>query len=272
MKGAWVLLAYSLRRVRILLIAMGALLAGFQVLLIGYAGSIQRSGTFEQMGALMPSFVREMMGPSFPSFMSFSGIVCLGYFHPVVMISLAALSIALGTMPVSEIETGFMDLILARPLARHWIITRSIIVGTISIAGLLILMVAGTWVGLKLLAPKGVAWPAPDLVFKLAANLALLLVCWLGIALAISSLSIRRSAAGTVAGLIALAAFLLDYLGRAWQPLQSVAWLSPFRYYSPFDMLMGNSVPEKNPLVLAGIAILGFMLAYIFFLRRDITH
>ena len=124
MKGPFILLAHSLRRVRTLVAAMAVLLAVFQVFLIVVAGSFERSGSFEQMGELMPPFVREMLGPAFTSLMSFRGTVCIGYFHLVVMGSLVGLSIALGTMPTSEVETGFMDLILSRPLARHWVITR----------------------------------------------------------------------------------------------------------------------------------------------------
>src|ERR1043166_9562549 len=124
MKLALILLAHSLKRARTMVLTLAAVLGAFQVLIILVAKSIQDSGTFEQFGAMLPSFVRELIGPSFGSLMSFSGMVCLGYFHPVVMISLLALTIALATIPTAEIESGFMDLILSRPLARHWIVTR----------------------------------------------------------------------------------------------------------------------------------------------------
>lgn len=272
MKGLLVLLAHSLKRVRTIVIAMGVLLVVFQVFLIVVARSIQRSNTFEQMGSLMPAFVREMLGPSFASMMSFSGIVCLGYFHLAVMGALVALSIALGTMPTSEVETGFMDLILSRPLARHWVITRSTIVVMICTSILLAMMMAGTWAGLNGLAPKDIAWPEPRLVLSLAINLGLLMLCWSGIAMAIGAASRRRSVASVIAGLLALAMFLLDYVARAWQPAQTVAWLSPFRYHSPFELLMGKALPVGNILVLTGFAVAGFALAYFLFSRRDISH
>lgn len=272
MKGPLILLAHSLKRVRTLVIAMAVLLAVFQVFLIVVARSIQRAGSFEQMGELIPPFFRELLGPSFTSLMSFSGIVSLGYFHLAVMGSLVALSIALGTMPTSEVETGFMDLILSRPLARHWIITRSIVVMMICTAAVLVVMMMATWAGLKGFAPKDAAWPARDLILSLVINLGLLMLCWNGVAMAIGSAARRRSVAGGIAGLLALATFLLDYVARAWQPAESVAWLSPFRYYSPFELLMGSALPAKNLLVLAGIAASGFSLAYVLFSRRDISH
>jgi ABC-2 type transport system permease protein len=111
-----------------------------------------------------------------------------------------------------------------------------------------------------------------QLIFSLAVNLGLLMLSWSGVAMAIGSRSRRRSVAGALAGLLALAAFLLDYVARAWQPAQAVAWLSPFRYYSPFDLLMGNALPARNLLVLAGIAVAGFAAAYLLFAHRDISH
>jgi ABC-2 type transport system permease protein len=272
MKGLVILLAHSLKRTRALVLGMGVLLAVFQVVLILSARSIHRSNAFEQMGALIPPFVRELLGPAFTSFVSFGGMVCLGYFHPIVMGSLVALSIALATLPRSEIETGWMDLILARPLARHWIITRSILVLLICSALLLLMMVLGTWTGLGTLAPEGVPWPKPALIRSLAVNLGLLMLSWGGIALAIGAASRRRGVAGALAGLLALAMFLLDYVARVWRPAESVAWLSPFRYYNPFELLMGRALPPNHILVLAAIAGVSFALAYIFFSRRDISR
>lgn len=272
MKGPLTLLMYSLRRVRMLVAAMAVLLGGFQVLLIVVAGSIQGSASFEQLGGLMPPFVRQLMGPSFLSVMSFGGIVCLGYFHLAVMGALVGLAIGLGTMPASEIEIGFMDLILARPLGRSWIITRSIVVMLICGAVVLAMMILGTWFGLNQFAPAGAEWPAPRLILMLATNLAALILCWNAIAMAIGAAARRRSVAGGFVGLAALAMFLLDYVARAWAPAERVAWLSPFRYYSPFELVMGDPLPLKNLIVLAGIALVGYALAYVLFSRRDISH
>ena len=272
MKGAWFLLGHSWKRVRTLVLAVGLVLAVFQVFLVIVAKSIQASNAFGEMSALIPSFARDLLGPAMTSFLSFKGIVCLGYFHLVVMSSLVGLSISLATMPTSEIETGFIDLVLSRPLARHWIITRTILITAFSIAAIVMLMMAGTWMGLQMLAPRTVEWPSRYLLLSLVTNLALLLLCWGGVAAAIGSASRRRGVAGAFAGLLALAAFLLDYVARAWQPAQSAGWFSPFRYYGAFELLMGNPLPSKNLLVLSGIAVAGFLAAYVIFSGRDITH
>jgi len=175
-------------------------------------------------------------------------------------------------MPTSEIETGFIDSILARPLARHWIITRTIIVTLLATAGILALMQAGTWMGLYTLAPPRAEWPTRHLMLLLVLNLGLLMLCWSGVALAIGSAARRRGVAGAIAGFLALAMFLLDYVGRMWHPAERVAWLSPFRYYTPFELVMGDPLPGKNIVVLAAIAVAGYVIAYVLFSRRDISH
>ena len=89
------LIVQSLHRVRKFVLTAGALLAGFQVVLILQANSIQASNSFAQMADLVPSFVRDVLGPSFVTVLTFKGIVCLGYFHPVVMGALVSVSVTL---------------------------------------------------------------------------------------------------------------------------------------------------------------------------------
>jgi len=272
MSRAVFLFVYSLKRVRTLTLVTGLLLAALQLVLIFVAGSIQSTGGFDQLSALLPPFARQLLGPAAATFMSFSGIVCLGYFELAVMGALIAVAVTLATTPASEVETGFMDLILARPLARHWIVTRTIVLTILVTAFLLALMVAGTWTGLRMFAPQGVEWPSATLVNSLAINLGMLTLCWGGVAMAIGAASSRRSVAGGAAGLLAFAAFLLDYVARLWQPAEKVAWLSPFRYYNPFDLITRNALPYKNLVVLGSIALAGFAAGYVLFARRDISQ
>ena len=100
----------------------------------------------------------------------------------------------------------------------------------------------------------------------------MLTLCWGGVAMAIGAASTRRSVAGGAAGLLALGTFLLDYVARLWQPAEKVAWISPFRYYNPFDLITGIALPYRNLVVLGAIALAGFVAAYVLFARRDISN
>jgi len=270
MTGPILLLSLSLKRARTLLVATGLLLAAFQVLLVLIASSIHPS-KFEDLAALLPPFVRALLGPAVASVMSFGGIVCLGYFDLAIVAALLALIIALATLPASEVETGFADLILARPLRRHWIITRTIALVLISTLMMVALMMAGTWVGLAMLAPDDAQWPSPMMIGSLALNLGMLMLCWSSVALALAA-ACRRSVASATTGLLALAALLLDLTARLWPAAEAFAWLSPFRYFIPFDLVMGTALPVENILVLWAIAMSGFTVAYLLFSQRDISH
>ena len=270
MIGPILLLSLSLKRARTLLVATGLLLAAFQVLLVLIASSIHPS-KFEDLAALLPPFVRALLGPAVASVMSFGGIVCLGYFDLAIVAALLALIIALATLPASEVETGFADLILARPLRRHWIITRTIALVLISTLMMVALMMAGTWVGLAMLAPDDAQWPSPMMIGSLALNLGMLMLCWSSVALALAA-ACRRSVASATTGLLALAALLLDLTARLWPAAEPFAWLSPFRYFIPFDLVMGTALPVENILVLWAIAMSGFTVAYLLFSQRDISH
>src|SRR5438046_7546876 len=181
MTGPILLLSLSLKRARTLLVATGLLLAAFQVLLVLIASSIHPS-KFEDLATLLPPFVRALLGPSVASVMSFSGIVCLGYFDLGIVIALLALTIALATVPASEVESGFADLILARPLRRHWLITRTIALVLLAILMMLTVMIAGPYVGPAMLAPGNVPWPSPRTLGSLQPDLGSALVCRRGTA------------------------------------------------------------------------------------------
>jgi ABC-2 type transport system permease protein len=271
MTAPLLLLSLSLKRSRILLVAMGLLLGAFQVLLVLIAGSIEHAGEFEQLAALLPPFVRALLGPSLASVMSFSGVVCLGYFDLAIVIALLALTIAMATVPASEVESGFADLILARPLRRHWIITRTIALLLVVNFLMLTIMLAGTWAGLAMIAPRNVRWPSPAILASLALNLGMLMLCWGGVALALAA-ACRRTVASAVTGLLAFGSLLLDLTGRLWPPADRIAWLSPFRYFVPFDVVMGTALPVENIVLLWAVAMTGFVLAYYFFSQRDISH
>jgi ABC-2 type transport system permease protein len=271
MRGAFLLLALSLKRTRMLLLAAGLLLAAFQVLAVLIARSLHTAGEFGHLASLLPPFARAILGPSVASVMSFQGIVCLGFFDLGIVIGLLALAIALATVPAAEVESGFADLILARPLRRHWLITRTIVLVLAVIVLMLGFMMGGTWAGLAAHAPEDAAWPSARLVGSLSLNLGMLMLCWGGIAMALGS-ACRRNVASATTALLALATLLLDYVGRLWPPAERLAWLSPFRYFTPFDLLMGDPLSVENMLVLWAIAVSGFVVAYFLFSQRDISH
>ena len=270
MRGGLVLLAHSARRTRTLVVVMGYLLAGFQVLLALAAEALAEMNAFGQLSALIPDFLRQIMGPSLISIMSFRGIVGIGYFHIAVVGALVGLMIALATEPASEIETRFVDLLMSHPIGRHWLITRTVLLLIGTIVLVLTVMFLGSLLGLYWMAPEEINKPTLNLIAALVFNLAALMFCWGGVTTAFASCARRRSIPGAIAGVLALTTYLFDYIARVWKPARSIAWLFPFHYCNAVDLLAGASLPARDVLVLLGIGIFGFLLAYVLYSRRDL--
>ncbi|HYK87328.1 MAG TPA: hypothetical protein VE398_01065, partial [Acidobacteriota bacterium] len=108
------------------------------------------------------------------------------------------------------------------------------------------------------------------LVRSLTLNVWFLLLSWGGITLAMTSVARRRAVPGSIAGMLALTSYLVDYLARVWKPARLVSWLSPFHYFNAVDLITSGTLPPRDLWVLAGVSVCGFCIAYVLFARRDL--
>jgi hypothetical protein len=268
--GTLTLTVHSLTRIRAMLAALGLMLAGFEFLLTQVAGYLTRQNAFSGLASLIPDFVQNTAGPSTLAFMSFGGIVGFGYFHPIVMTALVGVVIAIATEPAAEVEMRFVDLTLARPVGRTAVMTRSVLVLAFAVTGMLALMMIGTGIGVACCTPADAEAPSFGTVLSLAVNLAALMACWGGVTLAVAASARRRAVAGAIAGAAAFASYLLDYLGRAWEPARAASRLSPFHYFESMPIIMGEPLGLDNLAVLFGIGLAGAAIGYFVFTKRDL--
>jgi ABC-type transport system involved in multi-copper enzyme maturation permease subunit len=269
-RQTFVLVRRSFLRIRGVLLSVGLLLAGFQFLLTQVATYLMRQSAYSQLSALVPDFVRTIAGPSTLAFMSFTGVVSLGYFHPIVIAMLVGLMITIATEPAAEVEMRFVDLTLARPLGRAELISRTLIVLVLAGGLMLSAMGLGAWIGLTCCTPADAERPSGALTVSLAVNLASVMACWGGVALALAAAARRRAVAVGIASITAFGSYLLDYLGRAWEPARPVSVLSPFHYFDPLSLIAGQPLNIRNLVVLTGIGLAATGVAYVVFSRRDI--
>src|SRR5688572_26519466 len=95
-----------------------------------------------------------------PALTSFRGMVLFAYFDPLIVMLLVQFAIYLATEPAGEVESNLVDLLLARPMPRHVIVSRTFLVmafGTLLMVGA---MQATTWAGLWWMAPGDAQGPA----------------------------------------------------------------------------------------------------------------
>ena len=165
---------------------------------------------------------------------------------------------------------NFVDLVLARPIARHSVVSRSFLVmaiGTLLMSGS---MQATTWGGLWWLAPHDAQWPAPRTVFSLSVHMTLVAWCFGCVALAASGWARRRGAVVGAIGVVAIAAYLVEVLEPMWAPVRNVAWVSPFHYYRAGRIIAGTAEDARNLAVLGTTALAALVIAYWRYQRRDL--
>jgi hypothetical protein len=257
----------SFRRIAGLLAALVGLLLAFQMALVAVAASFENRDDFAGLAELVPAFMREAFGLALTSF---SGMAVLGFFEPVPIMIVVQFAIYVATEPAADIESGLVDLILARSLPRYQLITRSLVLMTLAAATLAATMAAGTWLALSFLAPDGVEWPESRTVLMLMGHLTAVGWCFGAIALAAAAGARRRGTAQATVAIVSVALYLLDVLGESWAVVRPAARVSPFHYFHGAAILAGTARPLLDFSLLGATAAAAIILAYWQFHTRDL--
>ena len=250
-----------------LVAGLTVLLSGFQFLLVTVAASLQRDGLYSQLAALVPPFIQEAMGGAFSA--TFGGTIALGFFHPVVMLSLSCAAIYIASEPAGEVEDGLVDLVVARPVPRRLVVTRSAFVYASLTAFIVLLMFLANRTALRWLAPPGAEVPASRL-WWVALNLLAVVWCFGAAALALGARMRRRAAAAGGVALGAVFLYLLQFAAAAWAPLRPFGRISPFHYYEALRTLLGLGTPVRDIALLLSVSMALLAAAYASYLHRDL--
>lgn len=253
-----------------ILLGVMALLVGFQLLIVIQASAYQQSHSFGRIAELMPGYLQRGLGNMALLLASFPGMVTVGYFHPVIVMMLALLAIHLATEPAHDVETGLVDLVLARSIPRHYLVTRSLLLMVFVVAMSALAMGAGTWVGLRLFADPGWSWPTARTLASLLVHLSAVACCLGALGLAVAAGASRRNVAFGLVAFTAVVLYLVAFLALSWAPARLVAWLSPFDYYPAVSILAGVAPRWTNLLVLTSATFVLIAVAYWRFDRRDL--
>jgi len=247
------------------------LLTAFQLVLAAQAASIETSQAFGKMADFIPAFLQRGLGQQALLLASFKGTIAFGYFHPIIVVLVSVLAVYLATEPAYDVESSRVDLLLARAIPRHRLITRSLLLSAGAVAGVMALMALGTWTGLHVFASSHAAsWPSASTIANLIVHLTAVAWCFTGLGLAVAAGSGRWITAFTSVALLLVVTYLLDYLAIGWRPARAVAWLSPFDYYPAIPILAGTAPVWNNLLVLWSATVVFVAIAYWRFERRDL--
>jgi ABC-type transport system involved in multi-copper enzyme maturation permease subunit len=133
-----------------------------------------------------------------------------------------------------------------------------------------LLMFAGTRLGLLLFASPRFDAPSVAVSAKLLVHLAAVALCFGGLGVAIAARARRWSTAFAATALAAVALYLIDFLAIAWPAMGRVSWLSPFHYFPALSILTGEVSPWRNLSLLTAAFLLLSAIGYWRFSRRDL--
>jgi ABC-2 type transport system permease protein len=261
------LLARNLRLYAAPLAAVCVGLFAFELLLVWVAARLDTGpGLRELLEAILPPDMRELVFAQL-GLASFSGAVSFGFQHPVALAGSIAIIVALATVPAAERESGFLDLVLGRP------VTRSRYLGATAVAVLLAAvllpaaLLAGAAAGMALVdAPSELPWPryGPS-----AVGLAFLLLAVGSYALLFAGHARRRGIAIGRAVSLTLVFYWLDFMGAYWDALVDARKLSPFHYFAP-GRALESGLGLRDPLALLSGAVIVTAAAFLVFRRQDL--
>lgn len=263
------LIQRSAAQSRHILLGAMAIFFVFQVLLIAHAAEIERSQAFGRVAELMPAFLQRGLGAQAMQLATFKGSVSFGYFHPVIVCAVSLIAVYLATEPAHEVESGLVDVVLARSVPRHRVLTRSLLLAMAVTVGLTVLMLTGTYTGLRWLAPE-FSWPPFTLLAVLAWHLIAVAWCCASIGLLAAASAKRWTTAFTIGAAVIIVGYLIDFLAIGWPPARLLAWAFPFNYYPALVIVGGGGRPVFDLAILFTATAVITSLAYWRFQRRDL--
>ena len=241
------------------------------MIIVGQASALEETHAFGRMADLVPAFLQRGLGSQSMLLVTFKGTVAFGYFHPVVGVLVSVLAIYFATEPAHEVESGLVDLMLARAVPRHVVVTRSLLLAATAVIAAVLLMALGTRVGLRLFASPEFDAPSGATSARLLAHLAAVASCFGGL---------RRSPSPPAHGDGArrssrqrsLRSFSTWWTSwrSAGGPMRAVAWLSPFHYYPALSILTGTAPEWRNLGILMAATAVLCAIGYWRFNRRDL--
>ncbi len=268
---ARIIFTKTLVRGQISILAFAAGMALFEFVTAVTFPSIGGTGTartvFESLGPDMQRLLK--LAPNLQAGFGPRNYLAFGYFHPVFLGLGSAFVVSRASDAVAgDIERGTILFLLSRPVSR-----RTLLLGkTAEIVVSLLLVVAGSVAGTALgitLVDLGEAinlWP----FVLIGLNAYALFLALAGVTLIISALNNSAAAVAGWATAFALLAFTADFLSGL-PVLNLLGILSPFRFYDPQTIVASGYLPLANIMVLLLTFLVGFILAWQLFERRDIV-
>jgi ABC-2 type transport system permease protein len=259
----------SLRQSRRTIFVLAVAAAAFYFLVLLSSSSFLTEGSgFDQFLKNPPRGITALLGGSVDFFHP-AGWLATAMLHPVTiaLLTAAGMTVAAGAV-AAEVERGTIDLVLTRPVGRTpYLLGKAAAaiaaVTVVEVAGLIGVLIARASISKMNTLPVG------GTLLGFAGSWALFVAFAMLTLLVSTRTSLRSRATGISVGIV-VGTFFVNYIALLIDGLAWMRFASPFHYFSPSDLIAGDSVGD--PFVLLALALVALAAAIASFARRDLTR
>jgi ABC-2 type transport system permease protein len=242
-------------------LGMGGMTAYFAILFPTYSKILDIQSLMAKMGP-----VAKIFGAS-GDVNTLTGFLHIELFSMILPALLVVLMAGMGSgFTAGEESKGTIDVLLSYPISRRRLVLEKAL--AVFIAGMV--AVAATWLSGVAGAALSSSPLAADNLAAACLMLLLLSLVYGSLALAISAATGNRGAAIGVAVGLLVVTYLIDGLATIVDGLNTIRWVSPFKYYMGNDPLR-NGVNLGDAAVLAGLTVVFLAVSLVAFDRRDLA-
>ncbi|NQV34568.1 MAG: hypothetical protein HQ515_17880 [Phycisphaeraceae bacterium] len=265
----WPLLRFWTRQTLPTWIGMALIIFLFQIAVCTIVHDDKQVEAFLLFLNFLPPFVKSMLGGEALQAGNISGLIAIGYNHPLVMILYMLYAVGVPTnLLAGEVQRGTMELILSRQTTKTQVYTCAGLITVIGMFAMVLVMFLGTVAGTTLYTFVQ-AVPLGDF-FRIAVNAGLMASAVGGLALLASACFRRPVAVGlTVSTLVVM--YFTSFVSEWWPRM---AFLSPttlFHYINVYDIFVKHVWPVRDMAVLVAVLFAATILGGIIWQRRDLS-
>jgi ABC-2 type transport system permease protein len=265
----WRLLLFYLRRILPLWAMTAIMIFLVQIAICGIVHDNENVRALLGMLKILPGFIKRALGGEALQLGNVTGLVAMGYQHPLVLTLYMVFAVAVPTgLLAGQVQQGTMELILTRPATKTQVYLCAAVVTVLGMIGLVMAMFLGTAIG----ATAYTFDPPVNLQpFRRAAVLACLAVCTVsGLALLSAASFRRRGTAVGVTGGFLVVNYAMAVISPWWPWLQPAIPYNLFYYIDLTPAYLGLPWPIHDITVLGSIFAISAGAGAIIWHRRDL--
>jgi ABC-2 type transport system permease protein len=265
----WPLLRFWTRQIFPTWFGMALVIFLFQLAVCAIVHDDKKVEAFLRLLDYLPPFIKSVLGGETLAVGNISGLIAIGYNHPLIMILYMLYAVGVPTnLLAGEVARGTMELILSRQTTKTQVYTCAGLITVVGMFAMVLAMFLGTVAGTTLYEFTQDV-PLHDF-FKIGINGGLMASAVGAMALLAAACFRRPVAVGlTVSYLVVM--YFTSFVSEWWPRM---AFLSPttlFHYINGFDIFVKHVWPIRDMAVLVTVMIVATMLGGIIWQRRDLS-